>query len=376
MRRIGVLTGGGDCPGLNAAIKWVVKGAMDDDVAARRGVRSEVIGIREGWEGLLVDHRAFPHGNPSHLEALDEVKVRKIDRDGGTYLGTSRTNPFSVRGERGERIDRSARVLENIAHLKLDAIVAIGGEDTLGVANGLSKLGAPVVGVPKTIDLDLPCTDYSLGFDSAVNNIKNLINHARTVAGSHRKTAIIEVMGRHSGFLAMQGGIASAASIVLIPEYPYDLGRVCELLVERSKTARYGLVVVAEGARPRDGELVTRGGVDAFGHTQLGGIGDVLAAEIKRRTGLDTFAEKLGYLQRGGEPTAFDLRMGRYFGISAIELVMRGEFGKMVAVQHGCIVAVPLRDLEQPLRVVNVEQQYDTEQYTPRRDSALGWPIL
>jgi len=376
--RIGVLTGGGDCPGLNAAIKWIVYGAICH--SRRRHPKSplEVIALKEGWEGVLKLDPKKGIKDSRYVQVLSDVAVRKIDRDGGTAIGTSRTNPFGVKDKEGKKHDRSATVARNVEALELDALIAIGGEDTLGVANRLfERHGIPVVGIPKTIDLDLPGTEYSLGFDSAVNNIKMLVDRARTVAGSHRKTAVIEVMGRHSGLLAMAGGIVSSAHFILIPEYVFELDKLLALLNARTKLkSRYTLIVVAEGAKEKGGQVVARRQeTDPFGHVYLGGIGEILADQIKANTGMDTFAEKLGYLQRGGNPSAFDAKMGYYFGITAVDMVVRKEFGKMVSVQSGAIRAVPLSALNNPVRLVDVELMYDRERLNARRDTALGWLV-
>jgi len=376
--RIGILTGGGDCPGLNAAIKWVVYGAICHGRHRHPKSPIEIIALKEGWEGILNLDPRKGIKDARYVQPLSDFLVRKIDRDGGTAIGTSRTNPFSVKDKQGKKHDRSSTVARNVELLKLDALIAIGGEDTLGVANRLyESYGIPVVGIPKTIDLDLPGTDYSLGFDSAVNNIKVLVDRARTVSGSHRKTAVIEVMGRHSGLLAMAGGIVSSAHFILIPEYVFELGQLLDLLNARTKLkSRYTVIVVAEGAKEKGGQVVARRQeTDAFGHVNLGGIGEILADQIKKNTGLDTFAEKLGYLQRGGDPSAFDVKMGYYFGITAVDLVVRKEFGMMVSVQSGAIRPVPLSVLKNPVRVVDVEQMYDRERLNARRDTALGWQI-
>jgi len=371
------LTGGGDCAGLNAAIKWVVYGAIHRQ--NRNGIEVEVVAIKEGWEGLLMLDPQKGMADEHYVQVLTDFMVRKIDRDGGTAIGTSRTNPFNVKGKDGKSRDESATVVRNIEIIGLQALVAIGGEDTLGVANRLyQNYGIPVVGIPKTIDLDLPGTEYSLGFDTAVNNIKVLIDHARTVSGSHRKTAVVEVMGRHSGFLAMAGGMVSSAHFILIPEYNFELSKLLDLLNARKKLkSRYTLLVVAEGAKETGGEIVARNvEVDAFGHAHLGGVGETLADQIKQRTGLDTFAERLGYLQRGGDPSAFDVKMGHYFGISAVDLLMRKEYGRMVSVQGGRITTAPLSILNNPVSVVDVELLYDKDRLNARRDTALNWPVL
>lgn len=377
-KRIGILTGGGDCPGLNAAVKWVVYGAVcHSSVTPRNPI--EIVALKEGWEGVLNLNPRKGLKDERYVQVLKTPMVRKIDRDGGTAIGTSRTNPFSVKNRKGQKEDRSATVVRNIETLGLDALIAVGGEDTLGVANKLyERYGIPVVGIPKTIDLDLPASDYSLGFDSAVNNIKVLIDRARTVAGSHRRLAVIEVMGRHSGLLALAGGIVSSAHFTLIPEYAFELSHLIGLIKERAKSlSRYTLVVVAEGAREKGGRIVARRSeTDSFGHVHLGGIGEILADQIKEATGLETISEKLGYLQRGGDPSAFDAKMGYYFGITAVDLIVRKEFGRMVSVRKGAITSVPLTDLNQPLRVVDVNLMYDKKKLNARRDTAIGWPVI
>ena len=377
--RVGILTGGGDCAGLNAAIKWVVYAAINREVQTKYNTRIQVVAIKEGWEGILMLDPKKGLKDERYVQPLTDFMVRKIDRDGGTAIGTSRTNPFNVKGKDGKNHDESATVVRNMKALDLDALIAVGGEDTLGVANKLYlKYQIPVVGIPKTIDLDLPGTEYSLGFDSAVNNIKMLINHARTVAGSHRKTAVIEVMGRHSGFLAMTGGMVTSAHFILIPEYPFELDLLLRLIGDRQKLkSRYTLLVAAEGATEVGAKVVARKSeTDAFGHIHLGGIGEVLADQLKERTGLDTFAEKLGYLQRGGEPSAFDVKMGHYFGVTAVDLLLRKEYGRMVAVQGGHITTAPLSVLSNPVRVVDVDLMYDKTRLNARRDTALDWCVL
>jgi 6-phosphofructokinase 1 len=376
-RKFGVLTGGGDCPGLNAAVKWIVYGAVSqtsDDLAQP----IEIVALKEGWEGMLMLDPDKGMADERYVQVLTTSLVRKIDRDGGTAIGTSRANPFSVKDEKGDKHDRSAVVVRNMEILGLDGLIVIGGEDTLGVANKLyERYGIPVVGIPKTIDLDLPGTDYSLGFDSAVNNIKVLIDRARTVAGSHRKAAVIEVMGRHSGLLALAGGLVSSAHFILIPEYPFELARLIALIDERTRSkSRYTLLVVAEGAQEKGGRIVAeRQETDAFGHVHLGGIGDLLADQIRKFTGIETISEKLGYLQRGGDPSAFDAKMGYFFGITAVDLLVRREYGKVVSVRQGVITSVPLSVLNNPVRVVDVELMYDKRRLNARRDTALGWLV-
>ena len=361
-QRIGVLTGGGDCAGLSPAVKWVVKTALDEGLQWERGVRYEVLGIHDGWKGLV---RADPDNVAAdgYIEHLDENKVRTWDRYGGTFLGTSRTNPYDANN------DRSAIVLDNIKRLGLEAIIAIGGEDTLGVACKLSQDGVNVVGIPKTIDKDLPETEYTLGFDTALNVIVEEVDRLRTTAGSHKRTFVVETMGRHAGWLALEGGEASGAYIILIPEYDFSTEKVCELVMEARKSgARYDIIVVAEGAKPSGGmEFVKESGLDGFGHKALGGIGEFLANEIVHNAGLECRSVILSHLQRGGAPSAYDRRMGRYFGIAAVDLVTAGDFGKMVSFKNGRITTVPLSVVIGNPTQVDIATQYDVERYNGRR---------
>jgi len=365
-RRIGVLTGGGDCAGLNSAIKWVVKTALDDRLRKTRKIEYEVVGIRDGWKGLV-----FPGGDDDdptpRICNLTEEMVRTWDRYGGTMLGTSRTNPYDPKN------DRSRIVLENIDKYHLDHLVAIGGEDTLGVVHKLYLEGVKAVGIPKTIDKDLSGTDYTLGFETAVNVITEEIDRLRTTAGSHRRIFIVETMGRHAGWLALEGGESSGAYIILIPEYNFEMDKVSELVMEgRKKGARYEIVVVAEGAKPTgDSEIVKEDGIDSFGHKTLGGIGEFLAKRISQWTKIETRSLTLSHLQRGGVPCAYDRRMGRYFGIAAVDLIVKEDFGKMVSYRNGRITSVPLREAVSKLNLVDVQTEYDTERYNGRR-SILG----
>ncbi len=361
-QRIGVLTGGGDCAGLSPAIKWVVKTALDEGLQWERGVKYEVLGIHDGWKGLV---RADPDNVASdgYLEPLDEKTVRTWDRYGGTFLGTSRTNPYDPNN------DRSELVLNNIKRLGLKAVIAIGGEDTLGVAYKLSRDGANVVGIPKTIDKDLPETDYTLGFETALNVIVEEVDRLRTTAGSHKRTFVVETMGRHAGWLALEGGESSGAYIILIPEYDFSTEKVCELVLEARKSgARYDIILVAEGARPSGGtEFVKENGLDSFGHKALGGIGEFLANQISDTTGLECRSVVLSHLQRGGAPCAYDRRMGRYFGIAAVDLVATENFGKMVSYRNGQITTVPLSAVIGKPTQVDITTQYDVERYNGRR---------
>jgi 6-phosphofructokinase 1 len=361
-KRIGVLTGGGDCAGLNSAIKWVVKTALDDRLQRTRKIRYEVLGIRDGWKGLV-----FPEGdedfNAPRIGTLTEEMVRTWDRYGGTNLGTSRTNPYDPKN------NRSKIVLRNIEQLRLDYLVAIGGEDTLGVGHKLYSEGVKVVGIPKTIDKDLSATDYTLGFETAVSVITEEIDRLRTTAGSHRRIFVVETMGRNAGWLALEGGESSGAYIILIPEYNFEIERINELLLEgRRKGARYDIVVAAEGAKPAgSSEIVKEEGIDSFGHKMLGGVGEFLAKEISQSTGIETRSITLSHLQRGGVPCAYDRRMGRYFGIAAVDLIVKEDFGKMVSYRNGQITAVTLGEAISRLNFIDVRTQYDMERYNGRR---------
>jgi 6-phosphofructokinase 1 len=365
--KIGILTGGGDCPGLNSAVKWVVKTATDERLSLKRGKFFKVFGIREGWKGLTDLDTQLGGNIDQYIEELDELKVRTWDRIGGTMIGTSRTNPYS------QKKDRSKEVIQNIRHLGLDYLIAVGGDDTLSVAHNLSKAGIKVIGIPKTIDGDLTGTDYSLGFESAVQVIVLEIDRLRTTAGSHARTFIVETMGRHAGWLALEGGKAGGAFIILIPEYPFDMNRINQLLKTRKeKGVRYSIIVVAEGAKPAEGTLVYRDyQEDEFGHKTLGGIGKWVSDKISEGAGLETRHIVLSHLQRGGAPSAYDRRMGREFGIAAIDLLLAGKFGTMVNYKNGRVGFISLNDLKGKPHLVDIEKYYDTERYNGRREGVI-----
>ncbi len=360
--RVGVLTGGGDAPGLNPAIKGLVYRGSE--------LGQEVIGIFDGWRGLL---NPLPDVRP-----LDREAVRRWDRDGGTNLGSSRTNPFKQFTEDGTSQDRSHEVIENIEKLKLDAIVACGGEDTLGVAAQLAAAGIRIVGIPKTIDKDLAGTDYTLGFDTALRNVSEIIERSRTPAGSHGWVQIIEVMGRHAGHLALWSGVAGQAHLILIPEYPFRYERVFHLLKDRlgepgltrgpAQRPRYSVIVVAEGARAQDGEMITIDDRhDAFGHVRLGGIGEVLARRIASETPYESRAVMLGHPQRGGPPSPVDRIMGLLFGSRAAEAVANSQFGTMVSargIAPACDLSlVDISAVLGKINAVDVDRNYDTDRY-------------
>jgi 6-phosphofructokinase 1 len=325
-----------------------------------------VVGIRDGWKGLVLPEGDIEDPAP-RIFTLTEEMVRTWDRYGGTNLGTSRTNPYDPKN------DRSRTVLGNIERYQIDYLIAIGGEDTLGVAQKLSQDGVKVVGIPKTIDKDLSGTDYTLGFETALNVITEEIDRLRATAGSHRRIFVVETMGRHAGWLALEGGESSGAYIILIPEYDFKIEKVSERVAEgRRKGARYEIIVVAEGAKAAGyTEEVKEDGIDSFGHKSLGGIGEFVAKWISQLMGIETRSIIFSHLQRGGGPCAYDRRMGRYFGIAAVDLIGKEDFGKMVSYRNGGITSVTLREAIGKLNVVDVLIQYDTERYNGRR-SILG----
>lgn len=360
--RIGVLTSGGDCAGLNPAVKSVVLAATDDRVPRDEGIKFEVLGIRDGWRGLLNAEASGPKFD-QNIWPLDAKVVDNWDRCGGTFLGTSRTNPFDPKN------DRSKIAVDGIHKLGLDVLVAIGGDDTIGAAIKLSQLGINVVGIPKTIDKDLPETEYSLGYETALNVIVEEIDRLRTTASSHHRVFVVEIMGRTAGWLALEGGEAANADMILIPEYEFSLERVNDLVMEKSKSgAVYQMIACSEGAKPSGGgEFFKSDAVDSFGHKILGGIGEWLASEINKHTKIETRSVVLSHLQRGGIPCAYDRRMGRYFGIAAVGLILKKDFGKLVCLKNGRISSVPFEKVQGRLSLVDPKTQYDTERYNGRR---------
>ncbi len=333
MERIGVLTGGGDCPGLNPVIRAVIRSGVN--------LGYEFIGIKNGWKGLI----------ENDTTALNLDAIAGILPKGGTILGTSRTNPYKKPGD-------LEKAKANYKLLGLNALIAIGGEDTLGVASKLTKDGIPnIVGVPKTIDNDLSCTDYTFGFDTAINVAMECIDRLHTTAESHHRIIVVEVMGRHAGWIAVESGIAGGADVILIPEIPIDIDEVCKLIGKRHGRGKtFSIVVVAEGAQFKDKSLITQEEkLDAFGHVRLGGIAELLAGEIEKRTGFETRVSVLGHIQRGGSPTAFDRVLGTRFGVKAIELVKNKKFGRMVALSGNKIIDVSLEEAVKALKTVDSE---------------------
>jgi phosphofructokinase-like protein len=335
--RIGLLTGGGDCPGLNAVIRAVV----------RKGISAygdEIVGFKDGWRGVLEDAGGL----------LTIESTRGILPRGGTILGSSRTNPY-------KRDDGVANVRATFERHGLDGLIALGGEDTLGVAKRLNDDGLRVVGVPKTIDNDLGATDVTFGFDTALHVASEAIDRLHTTAESHNRILIVEVMGRHAGWIALHSGIAGGADVILIPEIPFDIDEVCAMIRKRHERGRYfSIVVAAEGAVPAEGTAMTleTGALDEFGHPRLGGIGQRLEHEIESRTGFESRATVLGHVQRGGTPTPFDRVLATRFGLGAIDAAHAGQWGKMVALRGTEIVLVDLADAVASLKTVPPEEYH------------------
>jgi 6-phosphofructokinase 1 len=336
--KVGVLTGGGDCPGLNAVIRAAVrKGSFHYE--------DEFVGFLEGWRGLVEDHTM-----PLNLDTVAGILPR-----GGTILRTSRTNP----AKKPDGLDTCIATLKRHG---IDALIAIGGDDTLSVAKKLHEKGVKVVGVPKTIDNDLSGTDYTFGFDTAVNIATEAIDRVHTTAEAHNRVIVVEVMGRDAGWIALHSGVAGGADVILLPEKPFDIEKVSETIRQRHERGRYfSIVVVAEGAKfatadPRHGELVTQAqGQDEFGHVRLGGIGNALAKEIEKKTGYETRAVVLGHIQRGGSPSAFDRMLATRYGLKAIDMVHHGEFGCMAALRGNSLIAIPLAEVLSKNRTVTPE---------------------
>ena len=346
MKKIGILTGGGDCPGLNAVIRAVVKKSIQ--------YNWEVIGIKDGWYGLIT----------GEIEIITDYSVSGILPKGGTIIGTSRTNPFN-------NSEDLQKTLDNIKKFGLNALVVIGGDDTLSVAKRLMDMGINIIGVPKTIDNDLSGTDYTFGFDTAVTIATEAIDRLHTTAESHRRVIVVEVMGRHAGWIATMAGIAGGADEILIPEAPFDIKEICKNLKSRyDRGKKFSIVCVAEGAYPKQdslSETVNSGKnlkevlltqtdeKDAFGHVRLGGVGNYLANEIKKRMNVDTRVTVLGHVQRGGTPTAHDRILATRFGIAAVECIKNQDFGKMVALQGNEIVPIPLNEAVIKIKTVDMK---------------------
>jgi phosphofructokinase-like protein len=331
--KVGILSGGGDAPGINAVIRAVV----------RKGIQNygyEILGIKDGWAGLL----------QGEYLALDLKAASGLLPRGGSILGTSRTNPFKA--EKGPE-----KIMKNAKKAGIDAVVVIGGDDTLSVAHKMGEHGLKSVGVPKTIDNDLAGTDYTFGFNTAVTIATEALDRLHTTAETHHRVIILEVMGRYTGWIALEAGLAGGADIILIPEKPFDIGEVCELITRRQKRGRnFSIVVVAEGAKPKGGvEIVYSESLDEFGHIRLGGVAYYIGKEIEKCLNVETRVVVLGHLQRGGPPTPFDRILATRFGIAAIDLVHERKFGYMAAIRGNKMVSVPLKDIVGKRKTVNLE---------------------
>ncbi len=382
--RIGILTGGGDVPGLNPCIKTVVNRAADAGM--------EVIGIRRGWGGLLNYNLDEPGNNSEYVEPLSKVDVRRIDRYGGTHLHTSRTNPAKVRPEmmpeflRGkypftgdkQTADCTPHVLKVLEHLGIEALVPIGGDDTLSFAVRLYQEGVRIIAIPKTMDNDVFGTDYCIGFSTAVTRSVELINALRTPAGSHERIAVVELFGRNSGETALIAAYLADVDRAIISEVPFDVERLAALLMEdkRSNPSNYAMVVISEGASMIGGQVIEYGQEDAYGHRKLGGIGQITGTALKEITGVDIVHQQLAYLMRAGAPDSLDRMVAISFANLAVDQLRQGHSGRMVALQNGQYTTVPVDTCTQGLKRVDVPELYDPEQYRPKVSHLSGKPMF
>jgi 6-phosphofructokinase len=382
--KIGVLTGGGDVPGLNPCIKALVYRAIDEG--------HEVVGFRRGWWGPLNYNPDDPASHDLCTIKLDKKNTRTIDRSGGTFLHTSRTNPSRVmpanvpkflRGSdfnpKGKKpLDLTDQVLKNLDHLGIDVLIPIGGDDTLGYGSRLFSENFPIVAIPKTMDNDVNGTDYCIGFSTAVTRSVQFIHQLRTSTGSHERIAVIELFGRYSGQTALISGYLAGADRTIIPEVPFDAKHLSKLVRQDHKDnpSHYAVVVISEGAKPKDGDMVMYGKEDAFGHKKLGGVGIITAEMIKQETGINTLYQQLSYLMRSGAPDSLDLMVAVTFANMAMDLVKRRNFGHMVALQDGLYTYVPGDTPSQGSRNVDVNALYDVEQYKPKLRQARGKPMF
>jgi 6-phosphofructokinase 1 len=381
VRRIGILTGGGDVPGLNVAIKAVTLRALDHDI--------EVLGLRRGWASMLIDP-SDPAAIAGTTVALNVDTVRAIDRTGGTILHSSRTNPSNVKpdavpawvrpderaGKDDGKIDCTRHAVRVIEALGIDALVAIGGDDTLSFANRLHHENVSVVAIPKTMDNDVVGTDYCIGFSTAVTRSVDMITNFRSAVGSHERIGVVELFGRHSGATSFYAAYLAAADRAIIPEVPFDIERLAALLTgDRDRNpSNYAIMTISEGAVPKGGTHMESGEEDAFGHKKLGGIGDAVAKELERLTGIDMMFQQLGYVIRSGPADTLDRMVATSYGILALEQLAAGKSGTLVALQGGTYTTVPL--VAGGMRPVDVAALYDTENYRPRVGEIAGKPMF
>jgi 6-phosphofructokinase 1 len=385
--RIGILTGGGDVPGLNPCIKAVVNRAVD--------AGHEVIGIRRGWGGLLLVDRDNPATADKYIVPLDHAAVRTIDRTGGTMLHTSRTNPGKVKPDavpdflkdpehpEAEAADSSTRdftphVLKNLEYLKIDRLIPIGGDDTLSYGERLHREGFPVVAIPKTMDNDVHGTDYCIGFSTAVTRSVQFIHQLRTSAGSHERIAVIELFGRNSGETSLISSYLAGVDRALISEVPFDPERLAELVMKDKKAnpSNYAMVTVSEGAHMVGGKIIEYGETDAYGHRKLGGIGEITGEALKKLTGENIITQKIAYLMRSGAPDALDLMVGTNYAQLAVDLIVSGSSGRMVALRDGAYTHVAMSVVTSGVKRVDVDELYDVQNYRPKVRHVLGKPMF
>jgi len=379
--RIGILTGGGDVPGLNACIKAATNRVVQE--------RHEMLGIRRGWAGLLELDPDDPEAAARHTLRLDPDVVRTIDRTGGTVLHTSRTNPAKVRasdepdflkaGREGDEVrDHTSHVMRVLDHVGIDALVSIGGDDTLSFALRLHDEGVPVIAIPKTMDNDVHGTDYCIGFSTAVTRTVIFIHQLRTSAGSHERLAVVEVFGRYSGETSLVSAYLSGMDRAIISEVPFDVEKLAQLMVDdkRKNPSRYAMTTISEGATFVGGEMVMGGTADAYGHRKLGGIGAVTGEALKEITGEGIIYQQVGYLMRSGQPDALDLMVATNYAVMAADLLLEGTHGRLVALRNGTYVNVPIEVVRQGVKRVDVEALYDADEYRPKIRHVDGKPMF
>lgn len=383
--RIGILTGGGDVPGLNPAIKAAVMRLIE--------AGHEMVGIRRGWGGLLNFNMDDEKSTDTFTLPLDPLVVRTIDRTGGTFLHTSRTNPANVKpkdvpaflkhttvfGEGfADRYDFTQHTISVLKYLRIDALIAIGGDDTLSYALRLHNEGFPIVAIPKTMDNDVRGTDYCIGFSTSVTRSLEFIHNMRTCTGSHERVAVIELFGRNSGETSLISGYLGQVDRVLISEVPFDVDRVCDLIAKdkRDNPSHYAMLTVSEGAVPKGGSVIESGEADAYGHRKLGGVGEYVGEMIKKQTGENIMYQNVAYLMRSGPPDAMDMMVGTNFGTLAADLILSGQHGRMVALVGGKYTSSPLSEVGGGPRTVDVSELYDAEQYRPRIKNVAGKPMF
>jgi 6-phosphofructokinase 1 len=383
--RIGILTGGGDVPGLNPCIKAVVYHAQD--------LGAQVIGIRRGWGGLLYYNPDDTTHSKDNILELDKINTRTVDRTGGTFLHTSRTNPGKVKKEdipsflwkqeyenmtADERMDFTPHILKVLEALKIDALITIGGDDTQSYTLRMHSEGIPVIAIPKTMDNDVNGTDYCIGFSTAVTRSVDFITVLRTVAGSHERIAIVELFGRNSGETSLISAYLAGVDRAIISEVPFDPDKLANFLLEdkNHNPSHYAIMTVSEGAQMKGGTIIERGVEDAYGHKKLGGIGQLIEEEITKRVKVHTVYQQVAYLMRSGEPDALDRMVAISYANLAVDLLVKKEFGKLVALKDGKYTHVPIDILTKGVKRVDVEQLYDVEQYRPKVTKMLGKPMF